>query len=168
MAGPAQEDHQRPHSSEQRVLRHALNPFTSDTGSAIIVTGRSITVKKDLTGTSVATAYSALASRIWRNKVRQDYMANMRHEKKGVKRRRLSSERWRRRFADHVCSASQQAIPWCSLLPSRSIGQAKGPARQRDPTTRRLSAHPFMWYSTIRTPTVIFLPPVDHAQAVNF
>lgn len=26
----------------------------------------------------------------------------MRHEKKGVKRRRLNSERWRRRFSDEV------------------------------------------------------------------
>lgn len=30
----------------------------------------------------------------------------MRHEKKGVKRRRLSSDRWRRRFADEVLISS--------------------------------------------------------------
>ena len=42
--------------------------------------------------------------------MRQDYTANMRHEKKGVKRRRLESERWRRRFADHVRSGSQQTL----------------------------------------------------------
>jgi hypothetical protein len=110
LAGSAQEEHCFPHSSEQHVYRHALDPFTSDTGSTIIVTGRSIAVKKDLTDTSVASACAILASRIWRNKVRQDYMANMRHEKKGVKRRRLESERWRRRFADHVRSASQQVL----------------------------------------------------------
>ena len=73
----------------------------------IVVTGRSIAVRRDLTGTSVASAYAVLASRVWKNKVRKDYMANMRHEKKGVKRRRLESERWRRRFADHVRFALQ-------------------------------------------------------------
>lgn len=65
-------------------------------------TGRSIPVRKDLSDTSVARAHALLEGRIRRNKVRRDYMANMRHEKKGVKRRRLESERWRRRFADHV------------------------------------------------------------------
>jgi hypothetical protein len=74
------------------------------------VTGRSIAVRKDLTDTSVANAYSILAFRVRRNNVRQDYTANMRHEKKGVKRRRLESERWRRRFSDHVCSAPQQVV----------------------------------------------------------
>jgi small subunit ribosomal protein MRP21 len=60
--------------------------------------------------TSVAKAHAVLESRIRRNKVRQDYMANMRHEKKGVKRRRLESERWKRRFADHVRRSSRKAL----------------------------------------------------------
>jgi Ribosomal protein S21 len=37
-----------------------------------------------------------------RNRVRYELRLAERHEKKGVKRRRLESERWRIRFADEV------------------------------------------------------------------
>lgn len=43
-----------------------------------------------------------LAVRLRENDVRNTWKYQMRHEKKGVKRRRLSSERWRRRFSDEV------------------------------------------------------------------
>jgi len=61
--------------------------------------GRSVVVKSDnLTG-----AIKSLTNRLKANKVLQTWKYQMRHEKKGVKRRRLESQRWRRRFADEVC-----------------------------------------------------------------
>lgn len=60
--------------------------------------GRTVTVKDDL-----AMAYKSLDIILSRNKVRQTLRMEERHEKKGVKRRRLSSQRWRKRFADEVC-----------------------------------------------------------------
>ena len=160
MASPAQEEHRLAHSSEQHVYRHALNPFTSDAGLTIVVTGRSIAVKKDLAGTSVANAYIALATRIWKNKVRQDYTANMRHEKKGVKRRRLESERWRRRFADHVRSASQQVFfsVLISPIPEHRSGRRSSSSKRSDDEAPKhayihmVSHHmdPYHTFSTIR------------------
>lgn len=44
-----------------------------------------------------------LTRRLRENRVAVQWKRQMRHEKKGVKRRRLVSERWRRRFADEVC-----------------------------------------------------------------
>jgi small subunit ribosomal protein MRP21 len=38
------------------------------------------------------------------NNVFREVRMQERHEKKGYKRRRLASERWRRRFAHEVCS----------------------------------------------------------------
>ena len=48
-------------------------------------------------------AISALQKRLNMNDVKREYFRHLRHEDKGVKRRRLSSERWRRRFAHEVC-----------------------------------------------------------------
>lgn len=60
--------------------------------------GRSIPV----IGGNVSKAMSGLALRLKLNNVAGTWRYQMRHEKKGVKRRRLSSERWRRRFSDEV------------------------------------------------------------------
>jgi len=65
-------------------------------------TGRSIAVKSSSDDDGVAEAWSKLTSRLKRNNVYADFKRNERHEKKGVKRRRLESERWRRRFAHEV------------------------------------------------------------------
>ena len=43
-----------------------------------------------------------------------------RHEKKGAKRRRLASERWRRRFAHEVCLVS---VLSCGLKPDNKISR---------------------------------------------
>lgn len=40
---------------------------------------------------------------LFENRVHAERVRNLRHEKKGYKRRRLVSERWRRRFAHEVC-----------------------------------------------------------------
>jgi len=47
-------------------------------------------------------AFRRLQTRLRRNRVVQEVSRQRRHEKKGVKRRRLSSERWRRVFANEV------------------------------------------------------------------
>jgi len=110
--------------------------------------------------TSVANAHTILVSRIRRNKVRQDYMANMRHEKKGVKRRRLESERWRRRFADHVRSVSQQVVVQCltSPIPEHRSGKRFSSSKRSDDEAPKHACihmvfyhtHPFHKISTIR------------------
>lgn len=51
---------------------------------------------------NIAEAYRKLDIRMARNKVRYELRLTERHEKKGAKRRRLSSERWRKQFANEV------------------------------------------------------------------
>lgn len=60
--------------------------------------GRSIEVKNG----NVAEALNQLQYTLQRNRVITELRLTARHEKKGYKRRRLSSERWRRRFAHEV------------------------------------------------------------------
>ncbi|KAG6868368.1 hypothetical protein C0993_004014 [Termitomyces sp. T159_Od127] len=60
--------------------------------------GRSVLVKSG----NVGEAYARLQSILYRNKVQAQLRLTERHEKKGVKRRRLSSERWRKQFAHEV------------------------------------------------------------------
>ncbi|EDR14824.1 uncharacterized protein LACBIDRAFT_292250 [Laccaria bicolor S238N-H82] len=60
--------------------------------------GRSVKIN----GGKLAEGYRVLDTILGRNKVRVQLRRAERHEKKGVKRRRLSSERWRKRFAHEV------------------------------------------------------------------
>ncbi|TFK54907.1 hypothetical protein OE88DRAFT_1642206 [Heliocybe sulcata] len=62
------------------------------------LTGRSIPVL----GGNIDQAYKYLESRLNRNRVKAEVRYQERHEKKGIKRNRLKSERWRRRFAHEV------------------------------------------------------------------
>lgn len=63
------------------------------------VAGRSVEVQRgDLAG-----ALRRLNGILFENRVHAERVRNLRHEKKGYKRRRLASERWRRRFAHEVC-----------------------------------------------------------------
>lgn len=50
----------------------------------------------------LAAALKSLNDVLMRNRVRQQVRSSERHEKKGVKRRRLQSERWRKQFANEV------------------------------------------------------------------
>jgi ribosomal protein S21 len=68
-------------------------------------------------GDTVANAYRKLSSIISRNNVRKELRMAERHEKKGPKRRRLSSERWRRRFAHEVCCSLLHRVAPCSFCP---------------------------------------------------
>jgi len=60
--------------------------------------GRSVEVKNG----DVATAYNKLQGILVRNNVRKELRLTERHEKKSDKRRRLESERHRKRFADFI------------------------------------------------------------------
>lgn len=59
--------------------------------------GRTVEVRN-----SLATAYNTLRSVISKNNIIAELRQQQRHEKKGYKRRRLRSERWRRLFASQV------------------------------------------------------------------
>ncbi|EGN92461.1 hypothetical protein SERLA73DRAFT_191115 [Serpula lacrymans var. lacrymans S7.3] len=50
----------------------------------------------------VGRAYDGLQRRLKRNSVAKELRLTARHEKKGAKRRRLRSERWRKQFANEV------------------------------------------------------------------
>jgi ribosomal protein S21 len=69
--------------------------------------GRSVEVKNG----NVAEALNTLQYTLRRNRVVTELRLTARHEKKGYKRRRLSSERWRRRFAHEVWASSL----WCDV-----------------------------------------------------
>ncbi|VDB82930.1 unnamed protein product [Peniophora sp. CBMAI 1063] len=60
--------------------------------------GRSVEVQKG----DLASALRRLNTILFENRVHGERVRNLRHEKKGYKRRRLASERWRRRFAHEV------------------------------------------------------------------
>ncbi len=69
--------------------------------------GRSIEVKNG----NVADALNKLQYTLQRNKVVTELRLTERHEKKGYKRRRLSSKRWRKRFAHEVWAS----FLWCDV-----------------------------------------------------
>ncbi|KAJ7219248.1 hypothetical protein GGX14DRAFT_356167, partial [Mycena pura] len=60
--------------------------------------GRSVKVK----GGNFSEAVKELDKILARNRVRTTLFATARHEKKGVKRRRLQSDQWRKHFANQV------------------------------------------------------------------
>jgi ribosomal protein S21 len=79
-------------------LGHPRTSLLTDIGLITRELGRSIRVKSG----NLASALQAFTQRLRQNRVMQDFRYQMRHEKKGVKRRRLQSERWRRQFANVV------------------------------------------------------------------
>jgi ribosomal protein S21 len=75
--------------------------------------GRSVEVKNG----NVADALSRLQYALQRNRVIPELKLAARHEKKGYKRRRLSSERWRKRFAHEVwASFLWSDVPWINVF----------------------------------------------------
>jgi len=81
-------------------------------------------------GKNLSATFRKLEGILARNQVRKQLRMTERHEKKGVKRRRLSSERWRKRFADEVRLVvsiySFISLTACSTPIS---GAEKGPTR---------------------------------------
>jgi ribosomal protein S21 len=80
-----------PYKGQQRLILVRITLLYSSAGRSV----------KVMNG-NIADAYRKLEIRLARNHVRYELKMTERHEKKGVKRRRLSSERWRKRFADEV------------------------------------------------------------------
>ncbi|KAH9484315.1 hypothetical protein JR316_0003796 [Psilocybe cubensis] len=72
---------------------HALNSPPHDE-----YTGRSVPA----TGKNLSATFRRLDQILIRNNVRQELRMGERHEKKGVKRRRLKSQRWHNWFANEV------------------------------------------------------------------
>lgn len=62
--------------------------------------GRTITVNPER-GMDVGRAFRALEMRCSQNQVRRQYVLQRFHERPGLKRKRLKSERWRRRFKEN-------------------------------------------------------------------
>ncbi|KAI4865403.1 hypothetical protein F4820DRAFT_420325 [Hypoxylon rubiginosum] len=58
-------------------------------------TGRSVQVGRNV---DVARSFKLLSVQIAQNQVRRDFQAQRFHERAGLKRKRLNSERWRKRF----------------------------------------------------------------------
>ena len=75
-----------------------LHYVTCVRSEAILVSGRSVKVFNG----NIAEAFKRLEQCLSRNRVRSELKLTERHEKKGAKRRRLESERWRIRFANEV------------------------------------------------------------------
>ncbi|OCH95514.1 hypothetical protein OBBRIDRAFT_535832 [Obba rivulosa] len=75
-----------------RILPNIEPPHNAYTGRSVRVTFRD----------GAASALHRLQILLRRNQVIAEYRSQERHEKKGEKRRRLESVRWRRRFAHEV------------------------------------------------------------------
>ncbi|KAG6850231.1 hypothetical protein H0H93_016078 [Arthromyces matolae] len=88
----------------KRISQESLFALKALNFPATTYAGRSVQVKNG----NVAKSYDQLQTILQRNKVQAQLRRTERHEKKGVKRRRLSSERWRRRFA-HECVGNRCA-----------------------------------------------------------
>ncbi|KAI0306597.1 hypothetical protein B0F90DRAFT_1623388 [Multifurca ochricompacta] len=76
----------------------SLQSIVESTIFSYTTSGRSFEVK----GGNVADILNKLQYTLQRNRVVPELRLAARHEKKGYKRRRLSSERWRKRFAHEV------------------------------------------------------------------
>lgn len=93
----------------------------------MFATGRRLAVRHG----DLQNAFQQLNQRLRQNHVAKEIALTVRHEKKGDKRARLRSQRWRKRFADAACTP---------LLPSHSrvltthvpVGQEKGATGQYD------------------------------------
>lgn len=98
--------------------------LTRLTAPYLLSQGRSVKVA----GKGFATAYLMLNRCLSRNEVRRTLRMTARHEKKGVKRRRITSEQWRKHFANEVwtifqltdssdfSSRCEKMSKWCTKL----------------------------------------------------
>lgn len=104
--------------------------------------GRSIEVKNG----NVAEALNQLQYTLGRNRVSRELRLTARHEKKGYKRRRLNSERWRRRFAHEVLAISLL----CDVSDHHFLGTEKGAIGEQDSCSRRIDySLPFGWLAVL-------------------
>ncbi|KAH0830546.1 hypothetical protein J3R83DRAFT_2000 [Lanmaoa asiatica] len=108
-------------------------------------TGRRLAVRNG----DLQNAFQQLNQRLRQNRVAKEIALTVRHEKKGDKRARLRSERWRKRFADAACT---DLLASCSgvLTTHVPIGQEKGATGQYDTSAGWLSeaVHALKLYAT--------------------
>jgi hypothetical protein len=83
---------------------------------------------------NVADALSKLQYTLQRNRVVSELRLAARHEKKGYKRRRLNSQRWRRRFAHEVWAS----LSGVTYQDQRFLGAEKGSTCEPDTCSRRV------------------------------
>lgn len=97
-------------------------------------TGRRLAVRNG----DLQNAFHQLNLRLRQNHVAKENALTVRHEKKGDKRARLRSERWRKRFADAACTDFLPSCPriLTTLVP---VGQEKGTTGQYDTSAGWLS-----------------------------
>lgn len=101
--------------SRMAILKAPKGPYAGTTvfspsnlkGFSYVNPGRSVEVRNG----NVAEALNQLQYTLQRNRVVTELRLTARHEKKGYKRRRLSSERWRKRFAHEVWAS----FLWCDV-----------------------------------------------------
>lgn len=79
-------------------------------------TGRSVSASNSYGSSSAAMLYRNLMGTLRRNNVRRELRLEERYEKPNQKRRRLRSERHRRRFADMIRKKVQLVCTCCSYL----------------------------------------------------
>lgn len=58
----------------------------------------------------VARAFRVLGARLAQNNVRKDFQRQRFHERPGLKRKRLKSERWRKRFKEAFQGTVQRVV----------------------------------------------------------
>lgn len=87
----------------------------------------------------VGDALARLNGILSRNKVRAQLYLAQRHEKKGVKRRRLESERWRRQFAHEVRNFPDYLRGLPTTNSNSLIGTEQGPTYDENSQSGSLS-----------------------------
>jgi ribosomal protein S21 len=81
---------------------------------------------------NVADALNKLQYSLQRNRVASELKLTARHEKKGYKRGRLSSQRWRRRFAHEVWASFLLCdVSWINVFQVRKKVQLVNKIRAR-------------------------------------
>ena len=87
---------QKPGEAPRSVaaMRSAIKPRNTATIRSRPSLGRTV----DVSAAGVARAFQVLAYELRDNKIREDQKMQRFHERPGLKRKRLKSERWRRRF----------------------------------------------------------------------
>ncbi|PFH54377.1 hypothetical protein AMATHDRAFT_53331 [Amanita thiersii Skay4041] len=95
---PAPHKAARPLTADGEWARMAKELAKNEPLVANPFSGRTVRVVNN----NLADAFRKLDGIIGRNKVRAQLKQSERHEQKGAKRRRLSSERWRKRFSHEV------------------------------------------------------------------
>ncbi|KAI1434488.1 hypothetical protein GGR50DRAFT_404985 [Xylaria sp. CBS 124048] len=81
--------------STPKTVSDAVMPVSQEQIRMVPRTGRTVYVKSNV---DVARSFKLLAVQVSQNRLRQDFYSQRFHERPGMKRKRLKSERWQKRF----------------------------------------------------------------------